>query len=373
MDLAIILVHYHTPGLAAESVAALRRSLGEPALAGVSSEIVLVDNGSDAAGRRLLDSLPVRRIEAGGNLGYGGGVNRGVEETRAERSVVLNPDVLVEPGCLARLLAELDDGAAVVGPRFYLDRGRRFRIPPTEPRTRLWELFSCLADRGDPWTPRTRRVWRRHARRHWLAEMPLRSPSLSGALLAFSRGTWEAAGPFDESLRLYFEEDDWLKRVTRLGLETRYVPAAEAVHLHGRSTRVEPRAAVWFAESRRLFRRRWYGRGFSALLRRIEPGPELRLPWPGRAPTTEDGRPVLPAGEGPRWLELSPSPRGFPAAGRGPSARGEDGGSGPWEMPEDLWRELNPGTYCLGWVDERGRELEELSFVKPSPSAPEGR
>lgn len=364
MDLAIILVHYHTPELAAESVRALRSSLDEPALVGLSSDIVVVDNGSDAAGRELLDSLPARRIDPGANLGYGGGVNRGVEESRAERSVALNPDVLVEPGCLARLLAELEDGAAVAGPCFYLDRGRRFRIPPTEPRTRLWELLSCLADRGDPWTPRTRRVWRRHARRHWLAKTPLRSPSLSGALLAFSRSVWETAGPFDEGLRLYFEEDDWLRRVARLGFETRYVPGAEAVHLHGRSTRAETRSAAWFADSRRRFRRRWYGRAFSALLRRLEPGPELCLPWPRRAPTTGGERPVLPVGKGLRWLELSPSPRGFPAVGRAPSASGGDGGSDIWEMPEDLWNELNPGTWRAAWVDERGTELGEASFVK---------
>lgn len=368
MDLAIILVHYHTPELAAESVAALRRALDEPALVGVSSEVVVVDNGSDAAGRALLDSLPARRIDPGRNLGYGGGVNRGVEETRAERSVVLNPDVVVEPGCLAGLLAELKAGAAAAGPRFYLDRGRRFRIPPTEPRTRLWELLSCLADRGEPWTLRARRVWRRHARRHWLARRPLRSSSLSGALLAFTRSAWETAGPFDEGLRLYFEEDDWLKRLTRLGCDTRYVPAAEAVHLYARSSRAEPEAVTWFAESQRLFRRRWYGRLFSAWLRRLEPGPELRLPWPPPAPTTEDGRPVLPAGDGPRWLELSPSPRGFPAAARPPSTVGGHG-SGRWEMPRDLWCELNPGTYRAGWVDERGRELGELSFVKPVTSA----
>ena len=371
MDLAIILVHYHTPELALESVGALRRSLDEPPLTGLSSEIILVDNGSDTAGRRLLDALPLRRIDPGGNLGYGGGINRGMEETAAEHTVVLNPDVLVEPGCLARLLAALEDGAAVVGPRFFLDRGRRFRIPPTEPRTRLWEFFSCLAERGEPWTPRTRRVWRRHARRHWLAETSLRSTSLSGALLAFSRSTWEAAGSFDEGLRLYFEEDDWLRRVVRLGFETRYVPAAEAIHLHARSTRAEPRSAMWFAESRRRYRRRWYGRTFSALLGRIEPGSELRLPWPRRAPTTPEGRPVLPAEVASSWLELSPSPRGFPAVAREPLARGGDGDSDAWEMPTDLWSELNPGTWRAGWVDERGTELGELSFVKPSAPASE--
>lgn len=366
MDLSIILVHYHTPALAAEAVARLRESLDEPALRGLASEIVLVDNGSDAAGRELLASLPARRIDPGTNLGYAGGLCRGMEETRGERVVGLNPDVLVGEGCLARLLDELSAGAAVAGPRFFLDRGGRFVIPPTERRTRSWEVLSALADRGAPWTRPARRIWRRHAQRHWRATEPLRTPALSGALLAFSRETWRRAGPFDATLPLYFEEDDWLRRVRRCGLETRYVPDATAVHLHARSTAAEPRAARWFAESRRQFRRRWYGRLFTRMLERLEPGPELVQPWPRPAPRAADGRPRLElAGAGARtaggWIELSLSPRGFPAA-----ARRLDVPPAVWEMPEDLWTALDSGTYSLAWVDDAGEERGRWSFAKPA-------
>lgn len=359
MDLALILVHYHTPELAVEAVGALRRSLAETA-GHLSSEILVVDNGSDEAGRASLASLPVRLIEPGRNLGYAGGVNRGVGETEARRLAILNPDVLVRPDCLHRLLEELDAGAAVAGPRFYLDRGRRFLIPPTERRTRRWELLAALADRGEPWTRRARRAWRRHARRHWCSGRPLSSTSLSGALLVFTRRTWERAGPWDEALPLYFEEDDWLKRVRRCGLETRYVPAAEAIHLHGRSAVVEPRAVGWFAESRRRFRRRWYGPVFTRLLEALEPGPELRLPWPATRPA---GRPALLLDtarrpEEPLWLELSPSPRGFPAAAH---RLGDE--EPEWQMPADLWQQLQPGSYRLQLVTDRGRELECWTVV----------
>jgi len=381
MDLSLLLIHYHTPDLAAECVAALRDSLAEPELTGLAAEIVVVDNGSDQPGHEVLTALPVRLVEPGRNLGYAGGIRLGMERAGGDRVVVLNPDVLVRPGCLARLLSELDPptgtrGADVVGPRFFLDRERRCRIPPTEPRTRTWELCSVLADRGRPWTRPARRIWRRHARRHWLAAEPLRSFSLSGALLAFHRRTWELAGPFDDRLPLYFEEDDWLQRVRRQGLTARYVPAAEAVHLHGRSSAREPRAAEWFERSRDLFRQRWYGSGLTRLLGWLEPGPGQCPTWPSPASLAPDGRPRLPLGaeaspdardSAGGWIELSPSPRGFPAAGLPLEGVGER-----WELPASVWRELAPGTYRLQWVDARGRERIARSFSKPPEQTRQG-
>src|SRR5438270_11379379 len=81
LRLAVILVHYHPPALAAAAVEALRRDT-----AGVDGGIewLLIDNGSDEAGRALLDSLPVERIDPGENLGYAGGVNLGVARSTAD-------------------------------------------------------------------------------------------------------------------------------------------------------------------------------------------------------------------------------------------------------------------------------------------------
>jgi GT2 family glycosyltransferase len=122
MRLAVILVHYHTPELAAAAVEALRADLAGTAL---EVEWLLIDNGSDEAGRERLASLPVERIDPGENLGYAGAVNLGVARSRSELVVLMNPDVLVLPGCLPALVEALLAGAAVAGPRFYWDRGRR--------------------------------------------------------------------------------------------------------------------------------------------------------------------------------------------------------------------------------------------------------
>jgi N-acetylglucosaminyl-diphospho-decaprenol L-rhamnosyltransferase len=107
MRLAVVLIHYHTPDLAAAAVDALRRDLAGSGLSGLETDWLLVDNGSDAAERAMLESLPLRRIDPGRNLGYAGGVNRGVAETEAELILVMNPDVLVLPGCVPALVERL--------------------------------------------------------------------------------------------------------------------------------------------------------------------------------------------------------------------------------------------------------------------------
>jgi GT2 family glycosyltransferase len=362
MRLAIVLVHYHTPELAADAVAALRADL---AACGREAEWVLVDNGSDEAGRARLDTLPVTRLDPGRNLGYAGGVNLGVASTQGEVVFLMNPDVLVLPGCAAALLTEIERGAAIAGPRFYWDRGRRLVLPPAEVRTRRAEIAALLARRGGGWAARARHAWRRHARRHWEAERPLASHALSGSLLAVRRSAWERVGPFDERYPLYFEETDWLLRARCRGLAARYVPAGQAVHLYGRSAAREPRSRAWFEESARRFRRRHYGAWFEPLLRRLDRGPG-KEPVPRPAPAA--GLDLTAFGdEFPLWIEVSPNPAGFPAAAellRLPAGR--------WTLPEEIRRRWEAGDLAVRVVDRRGRELAAASLAPGPASAARG-
>jgi GT2 family glycosyltransferase len=344
MRLALILVHYHTPELAAAAVEALRTDT-----AGLDVEWLLVDNGSDVAGRALLESLPVRLLDPGANLGYAGGVNLGVAHSTAEAMVVLNPDVIVLPGCIPALLDALRDGAGIAGPCFFWDRGRRMLLPPAEPRGRRAELAAVLAGRGGRWAARARRRWRGQARRHWEARRPLASHELSGSLLAFTRTAWERVGPFDEGFRLFFEETDWLLRARRRGVPAWYVPAAEAIHLYSQSTVREPRAQAWFEESARRFRRLHYGTWFAALLESLDRRP------PQGSPLNPPVRMDLSGARGPLplWIEISPNPVGFPAAAERLSAIPAEG----WSLPDEILERLPPGAWAVRVTDGRGREI----------------
>ncbi|MFL6196215.1 MAG: glycosyltransferase [Thermoanaerobaculia bacterium] len=345
MRLAVILVHYRTPALAAAAVEALQR---DAEASGLEIEGILVDNGSDEADRELLASLPFERIDPGANLGFAGGVNLGVARSKSDWIVLMNPDVLVLPGCLAALVEALRSGAAVAGPRFYWDRGCRLLLPPAEERSRISELLALLAARSERWARLARKRWRRHARRHWQARSPLASHALSGSLLALTRAAWEEAGPFDEGYRLYFEETDWLRRAERLGLPALYVPAAGAVHLHGRSAVQEPRSSAWFEESARRFRRRHYGGWFAALLERLGRALPARAGVPPAAPGMDLARFRFPL-----WVEASPNPAGFPAVGERLAAPPP----GLWKLPEEVTERLAGTPLALRVVDDAGREV----------------
>jgi N-acetylglucosaminyl-diphospho-decaprenol L-rhamnosyltransferase len=370
-SLAVVLVHYHTPRLAAAAVAALAGDLasGGEATAGLEVEWLLVDNGSDAAGRELLASLPVRLLEPRRNLGYAGGVNLGVASSRADLILLMNPDVLVLPGCAGRLLDCLRAGAAAAGPRFFWDSGRRLLLPPGEARSRGGELLACLAAvRDGAWSARARRSSRRHCRRHWQATAPLPSHALSGSLLAVTRAAWRRVGGFDEGFRLYFEETDWLLRLRRAGLPARFVPAAEAVHLVGRSAALEPRAEHWFEESARRFRRRHYGAWFDRGLALVARAASKRPP----AAPGDGGLPALPVAgldlDGyprPLWVEVSPNPGGFPAAAERIGGGAEDAPERRWTLPAEVAERLAAGTWWVRVSDRRGRDLAGFRLEVP--------
>ena len=369
MRLAIVIVHYHTAELAAEAVATVTAELGAAGLdADTEVDLLLVDNGSDPAERKILQDLPVQRIDPGENLGYAGGVNLGVAHSRAEAIVVMNTDVLVLPGCLSALLAELDRGAAVAGPRAFWDRGGQLVLPTAEERTRRGEFLALLAARGEGWAARARRRWRRHARRHWEAERPLPSYDLPGFLLAFRRSAWERVGPFDPGYRLFFEETDWLLRARRAGLPARYVPAARTIHLYNQSAGREPRSRQWFEESAERFRRHHYGTWFPPLLRAaaraLRPAADAGLPAPDSLPP---GAGLDLAGLGlpfPLWVEISPNPTGFPAA----AAKVESAGAGPWRLPAEIAAQFPAGGLVVQVSDRDGREVLRRSLPAEGPA-----
>lgn len=369
MRVSAVLVHYWTPDLLVRAAAALREDC---AAAGLDCEVVVVDNGSARRDRRILRSAADVLVEPGANLGYAGGLNRGIREARGRRLLLLNPDVEVVEGCVPTLLEALDTSAAA-GPRFYWDRERRLLLPPTEARTRTDEVLGRLGPRL-PWLARRARSrWRRHARRHWLAPAAIESPWLSGALLAIRRDAVERVGPFDEGFRLYFEETDWLLRVVGAGLRAVHVPSARAVHLYDQSAAGEARSGSWFAESRRRFETRHHGRAFAGLLRRlerlapaVEPDPE-----PGGEASVAPPRPELQAPPGavaPLWVELSSGPMGFPAAAE---PVGDPAAVASWRLPAEVWERLRPGAYRARAVDARGAEGPPARLVRaPSRADP---
>jgi GT2 family glycosyltransferase len=357
-SLAVILVHYHTPAFLVESVAALQKDL---AAGGLRADLIVIDNGNTTDGEQQVQRLPVRYFNPGSNLGYAGGVNLGVRHTDADFLILMNPDVMVRPGCVTTLLDALHDGAAAAGPRLYLDSEKRLMLPPNERQSRIDALLNHIGTRSDFAMATARRRWRTHARLYWRAAHPVPCSTLNGSMLAIRREAWQRVGPFDDGFQLYFEETDWLQRLHRLGLAARYVPAAEAVHAYNQSAWNEPAAPGWYAESWARFARRYYGAGFLFLLQRlavpVKPPPTFQTSLPEVRLDFSENRCTFPL-----WVELAEGRRGFPAA----TECIVDTERHVWCLPDEVWDRLAPGSYYVQVVDDAGIELLRLPFKRLS-------
>jgi GT2 family glycosyltransferase len=350
-EMDVIIVHYHAAASVREAVVALRLDAGQ---SNIHLNIVIADNGSTPKERALLQSLDIQYLDSGRNAGYAGAVNIAFPATRSDFIVLMNEDVIVLPGCLRALHTALISGASVAGPQFYWDRDCIFILPCTEERTRRNERLKVAGKRSLAQLGRARTAWREHARRHWRSDDSLPTTSLSGALLAFRRETWTTIGPFDEGFSLYFEEDDWLLRAARAGLQCLYVPSAEAIHLHNTTLAQEPERIRWQAESFRRFGDRYYGERFMQRLSLASKRANVIPNWqPLFADRTGAIRLEIPEEcAWPLWVELTPSPLGFPAA----TTRITDPNAEDWHLPPLRGLEFLE-TFYLQLVDNSGQEL----------------
>jgi len=231
LKLAIVIIHYNTSG-------DLERCLASLAAfpAGVGHEIVVVDNASvDEGLTDVQHRYPACRwIINDVNVGYARGCNQGMEAVEADYYLVLNPDIVVQPGALDRLLEFADDHprAGMVGPQLLNEDGsiqdscRRFYTFKTFllRRTFFGKIFP------DSLT----------VQRHLMKDFDHRSSRpvdwVLGGCLLVRRSAMDRIGPMDERFFLYFEDVDWCYRMWQAGFEVQYTPDARFEHRHRRAS-----------------------------------------------------------------------------------------------------------------------------------------
>jgi GT2 family glycosyltransferase len=191
---------------------------------GRRDEVWLIDNGScDGSAEHVAGRFPGVRVSAfGRNLGFAEAYNRAVAGVDAGLVLLLNNDVVLEPGCLAALRAamEADPDAAAVGAKLlFMER------PGTVNHAggRLTLLGSAYdLDLGAPDGPG---VGTSGA-----------CGCATGAAMLVRRAAFEAVGGFDGRYFAYFEDADLCWRFWLRGYTVRHEPAARVLHAYGGST-----------------------------------------------------------------------------------------------------------------------------------------
>jgi GT2 family glycosyltransferase len=196
-------------------------------------EIVVVDNAStDGTAAHVRGRWPaIRMIEAGTNLGFAGANNAGIRQTASELVLLLNPDTIVPPGAIDRLVSVLDAeaGTAIVGPRV-VDGDRRVELSFGRMLSPWAELRQKVLVAGSRVRTPVVAAWVDRATRR-----PQRVDWVSGACLLIRRHDLEAVGLLDERYFMYIEDVDLCAAVRGRGRLVRFEPTAEIVHLRGRS------------------------------------------------------------------------------------------------------------------------------------------
>jgi N-acetylglucosaminyl-diphospho-decaprenol L-rhamnosyltransferase len=191
---------------------------------------IVVDNASQDGSVDAARSAGARVIANDKNQGYGRANNRGVRAADgAEWCLITNPDVTVEPDCLAKLIdaARRHPRAAIVVPRL------------TEPSGRIFEHGASVLSRVSP-GPDPDEAMSSNERMVGF---------VSGACMLVRRDAFLAVDGFDEHIFLFYEDDDLCLRLRKAGFFLVMVDDAFAQHGRGRSS----------APARgRVFRSRWH-------------------------------------------------------------------------------------------------------------------
>jgi GT2 family glycosyltransferase len=226
---AVIVVNYGSSDLLEANLTSLtRRSPGLLA--------VVVDNLTTAEERASMRALATAEgwelVEPDANIGFGAGVNRGVDRARergADRFLILNPDATIEPDSAARLLAAVvHDPSALVAPRILRPDGS------------VWFAGSDLyLDDG--------RIRSRRRRPHDVDESRV-EPWLTGACLALASALWDRVGGFSDDYFLYWEDVDLSHKVVTSGGRLVSLDDAVAIHAEG-GTQAEGLASSGQAKS----------------------------------------------------------------------------------------------------------------------------
>ncbi|HEX4872248.1 MAG TPA: glycosyltransferase family 2 protein [Nevskiaceae bacterium] len=208
--LRVVIVHYRAADWLDRTLQALAAQAAD------DLEVVVVDNSGELDPGRW---PAVQLLQPGRNLGFAAGCNRGAAGARTPWLAFLNPDLLLEPGALARWR----EGAA------------------RHPQAALFGLTQIQAERPDRldgvgdalsvWGP----AWRalHGAPRAQAPDEDHETFAVCGAALLIRRELFEALGGFEPRFFCYLEDVDLCLRARLRGQRCWQIASARGHHLGG--------------------------------------------------------------------------------------------------------------------------------------------
>jgi GT2 family glycosyltransferase len=199
-------------------------------------EVIVSDNGSsDGSVRLIRENFPrVRLIQNGANLRFSKANNVGIQASRGEYILILNPDTVIHDGALDSWVAFADahPEAGAFGCRVLNPDGSYQH--PARPFPTIWRAWVAalylrpLAYFSTAFISDTYTGWQGET------ERPIDWQSGCGVMLRAD--LLKRLGGFDEQFFYYYEEVDLCHRVWDAGYPILYTPEVTITHLGGQSS-----------------------------------------------------------------------------------------------------------------------------------------
>jgi GT2 family glycosyltransferase len=248
-----ILVTYHSGPVLWRALDALAAQAG-------LREILIVDNGNPPAIRAELNRRAaagaIRLIQSERNLGFAAACNRAAAVAEGELLLFLNPDAVLMPNGLRRMLAVMADkphpwiaGVRLVGADGIERRGgRRGELTPGT------AIGDALGLGSFNWHSQP------------LPKAPIALPTVSGACLLIPAADFRGIGGFDEGYFLHVEDIDLCRRLRGRGGKVWFLPDVSVEHEGGSSDAPPLTVERYKLASFRHYFRRHYGSRTDAVI-----------------------------------------------------------------------------------------------------------
>ena len=225
IDLSIIIPHLNNKEILEECLGSIFKTL-----AGVSFEVIVVDNGSKDQSKAMVAEkfAEVKLIENEKNLGFCKATNQGIKAAGGEFILLLNNDCIAKENAIKEMLGFLkkDKSIGALGCRLVYPDGR---LQPSCFHFRT--LFSTLSEeiflnRIFPGSP----LFSRHPMTYFAYDVRREVDWLMGACIMARKSVLDEAGLLDE--RSAAGDEDLCYRIKSKGYKVVFTPEAEIIHLH---------------------------------------------------------------------------------------------------------------------------------------------
>lgn len=252
---SVVIVNWRTRDALREC---LRSVVGQEKLS--LAEIVVIDNASgDGSPEMVAEEFPqVHLIRNEENRGFAAACNQGIRLATGTYLLLLNPDTLVPPTTIAKVVAFANKHpeSAVVGCRVVKPDGTLERTCFRHPSLLDLALYAFCLDRLFPRS----RFFGRSFMTWWDRDSVREVDVVTGSFMLVRRRAIDQVGLMDERYFMYAEEADWCYRFAQAGWKMMFTPGAQIIHLSSQSSaQCWPKMYVCQRRSILLYLEKWRG------------------------------------------------------------------------------------------------------------------